>query len=100
MLGWDEVLSGNLLSQWRDLVVDLQKAQCISIPRCYFDGIVSAVSYRLLGFCDASKTAYAAVIYLLITTEEVTASLYVARLEWHHSRSRQYHVLSSYLSYC
>ena len=41
----------------------------LSIPRCYLDGDSQEVeSYSLRGFCDASKVAYAAVIYLLIKT--------------------------------
>lgn len=38
--------------------------------RCYCDGMHGEIlSYQLCGYCDASLTAYAAVIYLLIETE-------------------------------
>ena len=69
-LGWDEPLTPDLLSKWQTLVSSLQKVQPISIPRCYFENFTLPVSScRLLGFCDASKSAYAAVIYLLIESE-------------------------------
>ena len=36
------------------------------LPRCYFDNIkANMVDYCLYGFCDASTTAYAAVVYLV-----------------------------------
>ena len=69
-LDWDEPLTPDLLSKWQTLVSSLQKVQPISIPRCYFENFTLAVSScRPLGFCDASKSAYAAVIYLLIESE-------------------------------
>ena len=69
-LDWDQPLSGKLLSRWSSLITDLQEGQLISIPRCYFNGIDSKiVSCSLCGFCDASVSAYAAVVCLVICTE-------------------------------
>ena len=41
----------------------------ITIPRCYLEGIFSQVElYSLHEFCDASQTAYATVVYLVMET--------------------------------
>ena len=56
-IGWDEPLTGELLSQWKSLVSTFQGVST-AIPRCYF-----TLSQRLLsqcslqGFCDASSAA-------------------------------------------
>ena len=69
-IGWDETLLRSLMSQWSNLVADLAEAQSLSIPRCYLEGIQGEVTvYRLSGYCDASLSAYAAVIYLWMETE-------------------------------
>ena len=66
-LNWDDPLPRNLLSKWQSLVSSLKKVQPLTIPRCYFEGISLPVLSRCLqGFCDASKSAYAAVVYLLV----------------------------------
>lgn len=65
---WDETLPESLLSQWKKLVDGLMESQTMTIPRCYLDGVQEIVSYKLCGYCDASLSAYAAVVYLLIET--------------------------------
>jgi hypothetical protein len=68
---WDEPLGGDLLDRWKSLVDELQAGQPLSIPRSYFDGVHGEVkSYSLYGFCDASLSAYAAVVYLVVQTDE------------------------------
>jgi hypothetical protein len=68
-LSWDQALEGGLLEKWKSLVSGLQGGPQITIPRCYLEGIVTHVeSYSLHGFCDASQTAYAAVVYLVMET--------------------------------
>ncbi len=63
-MGWDQQLSEGLLSKWKSLVASLQESQPIVIPRSYLHGVTSASdSYSLQGFCDASSSAYAAVVY-------------------------------------
>ena len=62
-VSWDKHLSGESLTQWRQLQCGLEQAQPIGIPRCYFHD-VGETSYCLWGFCDASKRAYVAVVYL------------------------------------
>lgn len=66
----DQPLVGGLLDQWNLLVSGLRGCSYICMPRCYYTGISEEIiSQRLYGFCDTSKCAYAAVIYLLICTK-------------------------------
>ncbi len=68
-LDWDDPLSPELLCKWQVLVSGQERARPISIRRCYFEGLSLPVfSYSLQRFCDASKAAYAAVVYLLVDT--------------------------------
>ncbi|CAB4020584.1 Hypothetical predicted protein [Paramuricea clavata] len=51
------------------LVGDLQETKPMTLPRCYFVHIKEKVLARQLhGFCDALISAYAAVVYLVVTT--------------------------------
>ena len=78
-VNWDQTLAGELVHEWRILVSELQENQPISLPRSYFtciDGDIT--SYHLCGFCDASTRAYAAVVYLILKTEEDTFVRFVA----------------------
>ena len=68
---WDQTLTGELVQEWKTLITELQENQPISIPRSYLANVNGEVaSYELYGFCDASVKAYAAVIYLVLKTEE------------------------------
>ena len=52
------------------LVEDLRHSNPICIPRSYQQGkLGEAHSYLLCGFCDASTTAYAAVVYIVVKME-------------------------------
>jgi len=78
-VSWDQPLPDELTHEWKTLVNDLCKIAPISIPRSYLagkEGIV--ISYCLYGFCDASTRAYAAVVYLALSTEEDTMVSFVA----------------------
>ena len=47
----------------------VQEAEPVAIPRYYCHSITKeCTSYELYGFCDASNSAYAAVVYLVIKT--------------------------------
>ena len=66
---WDENMPESLIARYK-LVSALEKAQLLTIPRCYCDGVQGEILlYQLCGYRDASLSAYAAVIYLFIETE-------------------------------
>ena len=70
-LEWDQTLTGDLLHQWNTLTSELQYSPTMSMPRCIWNGVhgeEDGSTCTLYGFCDASKYAYAAVIYLAIET--------------------------------
>ena len=78
-LNWDDPLPRNLLSKWQSLVSSLKKVQPLTIPRCYFEGIsLPVLSCCLQGFCDTSKSAYAAVVYFLVETRSGCYARFVA----------------------
>ena len=62
---WDQPLEGDLLTQWHALVSGLSESKPIMLQRCYFFESEDGAPSQLYGFCDASKAAYAAVIYLV-----------------------------------
>ena len=68
-IGWDDPLNDELLKMWRKLLDGLEGVTALSLLRCYFQGVQErVVSCSLHGFVDACSKAYAAVIYLHVTT--------------------------------
>ena len=62
---WDDMLEGEALVAWNELLLDLTVLHDVRIPRCYFHRRdEKPISYQLHGFSDASAKAYAAVVYL------------------------------------
>ena len=59
---WDEALPEALRSKWELLLEGLRAAH-LRVPRYCLSG--SGSTLRLVGFCDASTKAYAAVVYLV-----------------------------------
>ena len=65
----DTLLEGELKLKWCKLVDELEKTALMVLPRCYFVHIrVKVVVRPLHVLCDAFVLAYAAEIYLVITT--------------------------------
>ena len=62
-LNWDEALSFQDTIQWNNIEEELKKLPNYRFPR-YIGLSDEMTTYRLVGFCDASKHAYAAVVYL------------------------------------
>ena len=70
-LEWDEPLTGAPLRKWESILTDLQADQQIRVPWYLLCDVHHELdSYSLIGFCDASKKAYAAVVYLGVKTKE------------------------------
>ena len=64
---WDQLITGDNLRKWQSLAAELQEAPIVTIPRYLFDDITGEFnSHELWGFCDASMTAYAAVVYMVV----------------------------------
>ena len=70
-IGGDDPLTGSLLERWKQLLSTMKESRVITIPRCLFSDVSPPLnSVRLVGFCDASTKAYAAVVYLRLESEE------------------------------
>ena len=80
---WDTALSDEISCKWKKALSELRDAETVVLPRCYFNphNYKSVRSFELHGFSDASKHAYAAVVYLRITLEngEVITSLVASK---------------------
>ena len=64
-LEWDEVLTGDHLDEWNRLTSMLQSSKPVVIPRYIYSDIDETIkTTNLIGFCDASEKAYAALVYL------------------------------------
>ena len=69
--GWDDVLDERSKKVWASLQHELRESEPIHVQRWYFEGIQSEIlTTSLEGFCDASMTAYADVVYLKIVTTD------------------------------
>ena len=68
-VGWDDPLLDEFQKTWSHLLVMLKGAKAITIPRCVYCTI-SPKAARLVGFCDASAKAYAAVVYVKLEDED------------------------------
>ena len=67
---WDEPLTGNLRKQWEYLLSILRDAKPVVVPRCLYSTTSQHTQpATLVGFCDASSKAYAAVVYLRFESE-------------------------------
>lgn len=65
-LEWDDVLPADLAHTWNDIHASLQQLQDVRISR--WIGTITMSNVELHGFCDASMTAYAAVVYARVVT--------------------------------
>jgi hypothetical protein len=69
-LDWDAELNDQVKSKIQSWISEFQTLQSIRIPRCYLSGITGKIiSTELHGFGDASKAAYAAVVYMRTVTD-------------------------------
>ena len=60
---WDEPLEGELLLKWQ-AILEFAALDQITVPMYYLKKCQKPIEVQLHGFSDASKDAYAAVIYV------------------------------------
>ena len=65
-LDWDVPLNEDLLKQWKLVCESLLKLHELAIPRCCGEVEWTGASCELHVFCDASKKAYDASVYLVV----------------------------------
>ena len=70
-LDWDDSIENEDLKQWSTIRLDSSSLSDLQVNRCIaMNGNGSDIKYHLICFCDASKDAYAAGVYLLQTSRE------------------------------
>ncbi|XP_065062391.1 uncharacterized protein LOC135689168 [Rhopilema esculentum] len=72
-LEWDEQVPEHFQKDWIVMMSQLKRIGKVSVPRYYFSDIPSIKKperIQLIGFCDASEKAYAAVVYARVTTDD------------------------------
>ena len=77
-LDWDDQLGGELLLKWKMLLSRMQEPLLLHIPRCYFHDVEEPYPCELIGFCDASQRAYAAVVFMKVGSASKSAIRFVA----------------------
>ena len=69
-VNWYDVLTGDLLKKWEKLCNSVKNCYALVVPRPYFKGVKTQVkNCKLVGFCNASAKAYAAVVYLRVEAD-------------------------------
>ena len=63
-VGWDDPVADEVRESWEKWRSELTLLSGVSIPCCYFCKDVQVASVQLHGFCDASESAYAGVVYV------------------------------------
>lgn len=78
-LNWDETVPTNILNEWKTYKSELMLLSNVSIPR--WIGLRSNEFIELHGFSDASKDAYAAVVYARVidSNGQIHVSLIAAK---------------------
>ena len=69
-LDWDDLLPKELQGEWERIKRCLKMVCGIQIPRFPFTEFSDKTKFQLIGFCDASRSAYTAVVYLRILDGE------------------------------
>ncbi|XP_073947156.1 uncharacterized protein [Choristoneura fumiferana] len=71
---WDTILPEDVIQSMQEILETIRTAVHLELPRCVTNDVPeSKTTYQLNCFSDASKTAYAAVIYLTSRNEQGTS---------------------------
>ena len=73
-LDWDDPLTGELDRRWRILTSELSQVKSAVMP--HYPPALNEVDHpqlQLVGFCDASQGAYAAVVYLRVSARDTSS---------------------------
>ena len=62
---WDEVVPTKFYEEWTKWRTELPTLRDILIARCYTPKSKRPLYVQVYGFCNASESAYAAVVYLI-----------------------------------
>lgn len=74
-IAWDDPLPADIHADWTAFVSELPSLLNIRVPR-HINAHQGAPCY-LLGFCDASQTGYAAVVYIRMLNAEIDRSVFL-----------------------
>jgi hypothetical protein len=72
-IGWDDAVPSQLQESWIKYKTDLKTLEELKIPRCIQPKSHNRIA--LIGFCDASEKAYAAVVYLAVYPVDLSPPL-------------------------
>jgi hypothetical protein len=61
---WDDLLTGDSLLRFQNVIREISRLHTVRVPRCYFNITSKTVEVELHGFSDASTQAYSAVVYI------------------------------------
>lgn len=75
-MDWDDKVPETIVAQWDEYHNELSELKEVSIPR-HKPGTSTNSTAELHGFCDASKQAYAAVVYFRIPNANNEADVYL-----------------------
>ena len=67
---WDDEVLAAILKTWLSARKDLPAISSISIPRCVVSSLIPQSTVELHVFCDASETAFSAVIYSRVSSTD------------------------------
>ena len=90
-LDWDTPITGDLLSEWQNLVKDFEYTQEIRVERAYLGVEQNVKETQLHGFSDASDDAHGCNLYIRIVTEtgEIKTSLITSKSHVNPINSKQ-----------
>ena len=63
----------SIQTKWSKWLQDMKELEQVAVPRCYFSSLPDSMEKEIHAFCDATKNAYAGVIYIRTVTLSGTA---------------------------